>query len=86
MANTKSAKKRVRKTARQTSRNNFWKKRIHSSLKELKILLSKGDKKGAQKTYLVFQSLVDKASQRKVIHKNKAARLKSRITKKLKVS
>ncbi len=86
MANTLSAKKRIRKTARQTSRNKFWKKRIHSSLKDIKNFLSLGKKEEAQKSYLIFQKLVDRAAAKKVIHKNKASRLKSRMVKKLSAS
>lgn len=84
MANLPSSKKRERQTRRRTQRNLFWKRKIEGLAKKVrglergKELGEKPEKfmKGAQET-------LDKATQKGVIHKNRAARLKSRWSKKV---
>lgn len=76
MANIKSAKKDIRKTARRTSRN----KKLYSELdKAIKKVKSKSEG-GLNQVY----SILDKMSSRGVIKKNAAARKKSRIAAKTK--
>ena len=84
MANTRSAEKNIRKTEARTLRNRATKSRIRSIRKKVLGSLAKGDVKGAQTLYDQFASAADKAAKTKVIHKNTASRLKSRIAAKLK--
>jgi small subunit ribosomal protein S20 len=85
MANTMSAKKQIRASEKKRIHNLFWKKRIRESLKDLqKSLLSKGADAGILNKKLVsLQTALDKASKEKVIHKNKADRLKSTYARKI---
>jgi len=79
MPNIKSAKKKQRKDVSRTKQNDKYRKSIKSMTKELK----KG--KNVKTTPEKLCSIIDKASKRKIIHKNKAARLKSRIFRLLKL-
>ncbi len=82
MANTKSAKKRIRQTQKRTFLNNGYRRAVKKAKKAIqKALQSKADKKQIQKLLQEFYSIVDKTAKRNIFHKNKAARLKSRITK-----
>lgn len=75
MPNIKSAKKKMRKDVKRTKHNVFYREAISKAVKLIAKL--KGDEKEARKTL----SLIDKAAKKKIIHKNKAARLKSRVMK-----
>lgn len=85
MPNIKSAKKALRSSLRKKQYNNFWKNRIKRSLKTLKgNLETKGTSTDILNENLaVLQKILDKASKNKVIHKNRANRLKSRYAKKI---
>lgn len=72
----KSAIKKVRKDKKRTSQNTHYVAAYKDMLKKIK----KGGA-SAQKLLSKFYSLVDKATKRKVIHKNKGKRLKSKISK-----
>lgn len=72
-----SAKKRVRTTRKATIRNSKTKRSLKSALK----IFSKSP---SAKTQGSAQSQLDRAAKKGVIHKNKAARLKSRAAKKAK--
>jgi small subunit ribosomal protein S20 len=85
MANTASAKKAIRSSARKREHNLFWKKRIHRAAKELKkSLVAKEKDVGILNSQLSkVQKLLDKAAKEGVLHKNKANRLKTRYAKKI---
>ena len=85
MPNTKSAKKVVRSSARKRQFNNLWKNRVKNSIKNLESILKtgKGDADILNKELSVLQKALDKATKNKVIHKNKANRLKSRYPNKI---
>ncbi len=74
----KSAKKKMRKDKKKTASN----AKYEATYKKLidKIKKSKGGKKETNLLKLVFKA-IDKAAKKHVIHKNKAARLKSRVAK-----
>jgi small subunit ribosomal protein S20 len=77
MPNIQSAKKKMRKDVTRTKGNASYLKAIESAIKGLLRLKGEKDDEKVKKAI----SLVDKAAKRKVFHKNKASRLKSRITK-----
>ncbi|OGC50542.1 30S ribosomal protein S20 [candidate division WWE3 bacterium RIFCSPHIGHO2_01_FULL_40_23] len=79
MANTKSALKALRQSKKRASENLFWKERVRSLVREIKTPTSNPDILNEQ--FSKLQSYLDKAVKNKVIHKNKAARLKSRVLK-----
>jgi len=77
MPNIKSAKKKMRKDVKRTKHNVFYREAIKKAVKFISKI--KGEKTNEQISKTV--SLIDKASKKKIIHKNKAARLKSRVMK-----
>lgn len=84
MPNIRSAEKNVRKTRARTLRNRGVKSRIRTFRKKTLEALGKGDVKGAQAAYDAFASAADKAAKTHTIHKNTAARLKSRLARQFK--
>lgn len=85
MANLPSSKKRIRQTKRKTEINNHWRSKIESLAKKLRQLESgRNIDETQEELEKQTQVVLDKAAQKGVIHKNKAARLKSRWSKRLK--
>ncbi len=80
MANHLSALKRARQTEKRTATNRVNTSRLRGVLRELREAISKGDKAAAQTTYRATVSALDKAIQKGVLHKNTAARYKSRLS------
>ncbi len=80
MPNHKSAEKRMRQNEKRRKLNRSNRTRLRGALKALRNALSAGD--GAKMTELlpVTVSTIDKAVQKGVLHKNAAARYKSRLT------
>jgi small subunit ribosomal protein S20 len=84
MANTKSSKKAVRSSKRKRSHNLFWEKAVKNNVKTLKASLEhKKDVKELNTELVALQKSLDKAAKEKVIHKNKANRVKSRYAKRI---
>jgi len=83
MANHLSALKRARQTAKRTATNRNNTSRLRGTLRELRENLTQGDQAAAEKTYRETVSALDKAIQKGVIHKNTAARYKSRLSKRV---
>lgn len=81
MANHKSAEKRIRQTEKRTLVNRSNRSRLRTQIKKLRAALLQNDK--AQSTELLNPtiSIIDKAVNKGIIHKNTAARYKSRLTK-----
>lgn len=77
MPNIKSAKKKMRQDVKREQANSSYKKSVKQSVKNLSKIKKGKSKEEISKAYAV----IDKAVKRKVMHKNKAARLKSRISK-----
>ena len=84
MANHLSALKRARQTEKRTAVNRANTTQLRSTLREMRETLAKGDKEIAQKTYRETVSALDKAIQKGVLHKNTAARYKSRLSARVK--
>ena len=81
MANHKSALKRVRQTKVRTERNRQRKTTIKKLRKETLAAVAAGDKQAAGESASKLASAVDKAAKVGMIHKNKAANLKSKTAK-----
>ena len=85
MPNTTSAKKALRQSNRKRAHNLYWKKRIQGVAKNLKRQLE--DKNASidiiKKEESLLFKVVDKAAKNQVIHKNKANRIKSNISKRV---
>jgi small subunit ribosomal protein S20 len=78
MANIKSAEKRIRQTAKRTVRNRAARTRLRSAIKKYR------QAEGTAKTGVLPEtySEIDRARRKGAIHKNAAARYKSRLAKK----
>ncbi len=86
MANSKSALKRIRVAAVKTARNRHIKSTIKTVIKRYQEALTAGDKDKAQEALITAQKMIDKAVSKGVMHKNNAARKKSRLAKKLEIA
>ena len=73
MPNIQSAIKKMRQDVKRTRHNTAYKKTVKQTLKNMSTMK---DKQEIAKAYAV----IDKAAKKKIIHKNKAARLKSQIS------
>ena len=83
MPNTKSAAKQVRVTASNRERNKAARSRVKTSLHRATKAISEQAPKEARSEVMSAVSALDKASEKGIIHPNKAARQKSRLMKKL---
>ncbi|PTX59419.1 SSU ribosomal protein S20P [Kordia periserrulae] len=78
MANHKSALKRIRSNEAKRLRNRYQHKTTRNAIKKLKSIT---DKKEAEALLSNVTSMIDKLAKRNIIHDNKAANLKSKLTK-----
>lgn len=78
MANHKSAKKRIRQTETSRVHNKYYAKSTRNAIKTLRL---SGSKDEATALLPKVSSMIDKLAKTNIIHKNKAANLKSSLTK-----
>jgi small subunit ribosomal protein S20 len=83
LANTKSAIKNVRKSARRRELNRVFRSRARTFVKRTRRLIKAGDLEQAQATAQTAIKALDKAAQKGIIHPNNASRRKSRLMKQL---
>jgi len=76
MANHKSALKRIRQTKTRTLHNKYYAKTMRNAVRKLRAMT---DKDEAVKLYPAVQKMLDKLAKNNIIHKNKAANLKSSL-------
>ncbi len=79
MANTKSAKKRAEKSAAQRIKNRTMRSRMRTAVKKLRAAVASGDEKKTQELLPITIKVVDSSAQKGIIHRNTAARTKSRL-------
>jgi small subunit ribosomal protein S20 len=84
MAKTRSAAKQARASLRRRARNKSILSRLHTMEGKFLALVSAKKSAEAQTTYQMLSSALDKAAKVKVIHRNNAARKKSRLAAHLK--
>ena len=84
MANIKSAKKRAKQAVVRNMRNTGQRSMLRTAVKKVLKALDANDAAGAQAAFAVAQPILDRFSSRGLIHKNKAARHKSRLTARIK--
>ena len=80
MANTDSARKRSRQAEKQRRHNASLRSTLRSALKDVNKAIVAGDKDVAKQALNRSTSIVDRIADKKIIHKNKAARHKSRLS------
>ncbi len=81
MANHRSTKKRMRQDVKRNANNRSNRSRLRTQIKKLRTALGEGDKAQSQEALVPTLSLIDRMVNKKILHKNTAARYKSRLTK-----
>lgn len=84
MANIKSAKKRAKQAVVRNLRNNSQRSQLRTAVKKVLKALDANDASAAQEAFDTAQPLLDRFSARGLIHRNKAARHKSRLSARIK--
>ena len=79
MANSKSAKKRALQSEKRRQHNASRRSMMRTLLKKVSAAIEAGDKEAATKEFAAAQPILDRYATKGLIHKNKAARSKSRI-------
>ena len=80
MANHSATKKDMRQAAKRRERNKYYGKTTRNAIRDLKELKTGTD---AAKQLPEVASMIDRLAKKGIIHKNKAANLKSKLTKKV---
>jgi len=83
MANIKSSAKRALLIEKTTAKNRAAKSLMKTNIKKFDVAVTGDDREAAESAYKTAVKTVDRAATRNLIHKNKAARRKSAMTKKL---
>lgn len=83
MANIKSAKKRILITEKKTSQNRMIKSALKTTLKKFEVAATTSTAEEANVLFVKATKALDMAAQKGIIHKNMAARKKSRLAAKL---
>ena len=78
MANHQSALKRIRQTQKKRIHNRYFSKTTRNAMRALRAMTSS---KEASKSLIFVSAMLDKLAKRNIIHKNKAANLKSGLAK-----
>lgn len=78
MANHKSALKRIRSNEKKRVLNKYQHKTTRNAIKALRLIENKSE---AAEKLVVVTSMIDKLAKKNIIHSNKAANLKSKLTK-----
>tara|TARA_R110002049_G_scaffold50370_2_gene142984 strand:- start:51196 stop:51465 length:270 start_codon:yes stop_codon:yes gene_type:complete len=86
MPNTASAKKRLRQNAKQRLLNRAIKSQVRSQIRKVRDAASAGELDKARDEFRVAAKRIDQASAKNVIHKNAAARTKSRLNRLIKTA
>ena len=84
MANTDSARKRIRQTEKRTARNRARKSRMRTFLRKVELAIASGDKAAAQEAFKAAQPEMQRAADKGVVHDNTVARKLSRLSSRIK--
>lgn len=84
MANSAQARKRARQAVKQNAHNSSQRSTLRTAVKAVRKAIVLGDKAAATQVLQASISTIDRIADKKIIHKNKAARHKSRLSAALK--
>ena len=84
MANIKSSKKRILVTQTKTAQNRIIKSALKTAIKKFEAAVASSNTEEADTLFVKVTKALDMAAQKGVVHKNMAARKKSRLAAKLK--
>ncbi|PLC53567.1 30S ribosomal protein S20 [Pollutimonas nitritireducens] len=79
MANTAQARKRARQSIERNKHNASLRSMLRTSIKRVRQAIDAGDKAAAAEVFQKTTSIIDRVADKNIIHKNKAARHKSRL-------
>ena len=84
MANTASARKRIRQTEKRTIRNRARRSRVRTFLRKVEQAIAAGDKAQAQEAFRAAQPELQRAATTGVLHLNRVSRKLSRLSARIK--
>lgn len=84
MANTKQAAKRAKKSLKQRAANVTLRSTLRTAIKKVRTAVAAGDANAALEAYKAEQATIDSIARKGIIHRNKAARHKSRLAAQIK--
>lgn len=84
MANSAQARKRARQSVARNKHNASLRSMLRTSIKRVRQAIAAGDKAAATEVFSKATSVIDRIADKNIIHKNKAARHKSRLASALK--
>jgi len=79
MANTAQARKRARQSVARNKHNSSLRSMLRTSIKRVRSAVASGDQTAAADVFQKATSVIDRVADKNIIHKNKAARHKSRL-------
>lgn len=80
MANSAQARKRARQTVKQRTHNVSLRSSLRTAIKQVRKAIETGDKVAAQAVFQQAVSVIDRIADKKIVHKNKVSRHKSRLS------
>ena len=80
MANTAQARKRARQSVARNMHNSSLRSMLRTAIKRVRTAIDSGDKAAAAEVLQKATSVIDRVADKNIIHKNKAARHKSRLS------
>ncbi|MEM7359310.1 MAG: 30S ribosomal protein S20 [Pseudomonadota bacterium] len=84
MANSPQARKRAKQNSVRRLANHSQRSAVRTAIKKLDAAIAAGDKEAAKAAFEKSMSMIDRATVKGLHHKNRAARLKSRLNKRVK--
>ncbi|MCX9157155.1 30S ribosomal protein S20 [Niveibacterium sp. 24ML] len=80
MANSVQARKRARQALKARAHNASLRSRLRTAIKAVRKAIDAGDQAAAKQVFEQSMSTIDSVADKKIVHKNKAARHKSRLS------
>ena len=84
MANIASARKRARQAEKHRQHNAALRSKLRSAIRDVRKAIAAGDKQAARTVLRRASGVIDSIADKKIIHKNAAARHKSRLSARIK--
>ena len=84
MANSAGSKKRARQAVKRNKHNSQIRAKVRTFVKKVAYAIAAGDKKEAESGFSAMQKNIDQSVNKGLIHKNQAARKKSRLSTQIK--
>lgn len=79
MANSASARKRAHQAEKRRQQNASQRSMVRTAIKKVQAAIAKGDQAAATEAYQAAVPVIDRMADKGILHKNKAARHKSRL-------